>query len=202
MKKVIKLLSLVLCIVMAFSLVACGDSGNTSSKDDNDSASSTESTTSSTDSETVSTNNNSTASQPEGGNTDAKISVTAYTIMDNRTEIGYIIYHQGETIIAMGEGMTEYPEEGEVFSQEYQDDFKAEAAEAEKSLDAIFATLEYSATAEEISYFVVYKLNVEGGMDYYLGITEIPSDIFFDGVTFSQLNKSFIDEGLTAESVQ
>lgn len=209
MKKAIKLLSLILCLVMAFSLVACGGNDTASSKDDDKDASSTASTTSSTESttastgsETTSTNTNSTASQPAGGNTDAQISVTAYTVMDNKTEIGYIIYHQGETIIAMGEGMSEYPAEGETFSQEYQDEFKTEAAAAEKELNATFATLEVSADAGELSYLVVYKLNVEGGMDYYLSMTEIPSDIFFNGVTFSQLNKSFVDEGLTATTLQ
>lgn len=211
MKKAISLLSLLLCLVMAFSLVACGDSGSTA-KDDDDkddassttsTTSSTESSTSSTGSETTSTDNNSTASQPAGGNDEATISVTAYTIAENKTEIGFIIYHQGETIVAMGEGIAEYPlEEGETFSQEQQDDFKAEVAEAEKELNPNYATMSITADANELAYLVVFKLNVEGGMEYYLDFTDIPSTIFYDGVTFSQLNQSFIDEGFTAEKIQ
>ena len=122
--------------------------------------------------------------------------------MDNRTEIGYVIYHQGETIIAMGEGMSDYPEEGETFSQQTQDDFKADAAEAEKTLNADFAKMTVTVSAEELTYLVVFDFTVAGGMDYYLGLTEIPSDIFYDGVTFSKLNDSFVAEGLKVQQVQ
>ncbi len=199
MKKAISLLSLILCLVMAFSLVACGGSDTTSSEDKDD-TSSTASTTSSTGSTTASTESttsdtsSTTSSVPEA----SEIEAVAYMITEGNESAVYVIAHKGEQIVGMSEGIGYTPEEGKTFTQEEKDDFKAEIEEAFSDLDANFASYEMFLEDGELSVLITFTgLDTDAGLDYYLENTDIPEEVFFKGVTFTQLNQSFIDNGFT-----
>lgn len=204
MKKVISLLSLILCLVMAFSLVACDNGGSSSDKDDDKDdnkstvSSENESTGSSTESST-----DTTSSQPAGGNDEVAIKVSGYTLVDGNDEIIYVIYSQGETIVAMGEGYAQYPAEGATFSKEEQDDFKAGIEDAMSEINTNYVTYEIGAADTELSLLIVCKgLNTEEGMNYYLSQTELPQDVFFKGITYSQLRQTFLDNDFVEEVLQ
>jgi hypothetical protein len=203
MKKAIKLLSLILCLVMAFSLVACGGNDTASSKDDDDkkdasstasTTSSTESTTASTGSETTSTNTNSTASQPAG---EEQPSVVSYSTPaeDGSLYIVAIYYFSDNKVATIAEGNKISAGEGMMFDEATQTSFKNQIQSLE--LDEKFAKAVCETAASEMTFLIAYNVQVEGGLEYYKANSDLLTEMVTKDMLVSELQAKLVAAGYT-----